>query len=170
MIKQIKLRQTQFDLVQKYSLEFNLDYSQVFGLLSEYKSLLAVKGSQKLAKNAKASSILQQYRVEQGLNESSESETADDTDAKLDNNILICGEIKDVASVFAEHPSGDDDELTLAERKKLKGGHIQPRHLVPLNLFLKNTLFDKLINQDVMNRILRAFNVDLNDRPVINQY
>jgi|LauGreDrversion4_2_1035121.scaffolds.fasta_scaffold49546_2 hypothetical protein len=41
MIKQIKNRQLQFELVQKYSHEFNLDYNLMFSILSEFKSLLA---------------------------------------------------------------------------------------------------------------------------------
>lgn len=70
--------------------------------------------------------------------------------------------------MFAEYPSGDD--VTEAELNKLKGSHIHPRHLVPLSLFLKSTIYDKVINQDVMNRIFRAFNIDINDKPTINQY
>ena len=74
------------------------------------------------------------------------------------------------ATLTTEYPSGDDVELSEAKLRKLKGGHIHSKHLVPLNLFLKSTVYDKMINQESMNRILRAFNVELNDRPSIKQY
>ena len=69
--------------------------------------------------------------------------------------------------MFLEHKTRGEngEELSAAEISKLKGKHIKPKHLVPLTLYLKFSVHDKLLNQDVLNRIFRAFNIDLIDHP-----
>ena len=57
------------------------------------------------------------------------------------------------------------------DRRKLRGGLIPDKYLVPLKVFLNNSIYQRLLNEDVLDRILKAFYVETNrNTSMINQY
>ena len=58
-LQKIKARQIQFELIQKYSDEFQLSQSQVFSLMSEYKGLLFLHRSRQDKKKKGRQTVLE---------------------------------------------------------------------------------------------------------------
>jgi len=77
----------------------------------------------------------------------------------VEKNTIICGNINKIPSVFIEQNQTEDFDLD--EKKKIR---VHPKYLLPLHVFLENSSFDRIYDKDVINRVLRAFNVDLNDK------
>ena len=73
--------------------------------------------------------------------------------------------------MFFRHEDDEDDDRTDQEKRKARGDHIPSKYLVPLQLFLDNSIFQRLLNQDVLDRTLKAFHVEVNRQTSkINQY
>ena len=91
---------------------------------------------------------------------------------ELETYMLVCGNIQDIQSVFltakALESDADDDHLN---DKAKRTTTIPAKYLVPLSIFLENSIFKRLLNQDVLDRILKAFNIEYSLATAsINQY
>jgi hypothetical protein len=87
--------------------------------------------------------------------------------------MLVCGNIQDIQSIFitAKTVDDDNDDDLLREKEKRVEVNIPNKYLVPLNVFLENSIFQRLLNQDVLERILKAFGIEYSlSSASINQY
>jgi hypothetical protein len=93
--------------------------------------------------------------------ESDGEEFKNDSLPTLDKTILICGDIQDIESVFNNDRSAQHDMDGPQENETRKSGdHIESKHKVPITLYLKNTVFAKLVSDKVIERIFRAFKIE----------
>ena len=69
--------------------------------------------------------------------------------------MLICGKIQSIPSIFFEQRHVETEQ---SEKKKLE--IIPDKYLVPLGIVLENSIFQKLLNTDVLDRILKAFSIE----------
>lgn len=89
-------------------------------------------------------------------------------------NVLVCGDLAPLISIFDPSQSTiaklDDNSLTVEEKKKRKGGHLAKKHLLSVRTYLDTEIFSKLIDGKVLDRILRAFQIETTSDGKLNQY
>jgi hypothetical protein len=147
----------------------------VYSCLSEFKALINVRIMAPSVKKAKQKSVLKQVMDDNNIADSeSDGEEFNKKEPlpTLDKTILICGDIQDIESVFSNDRGSQDDmegpDLQDARRKA--GDHIGSEHKVPITIYLKNTVFAKLVSDAVIARIFRAFRIEFQPGAMINQY
>lgn len=63
-------------------------------------------------------------------------------DDELENYMLVCGNIQEIQSVFVNRADySDDSSQDEQEVRRLNGSLIPLKYLVPLELFLDNSIF-----------------------------
>lgn len=68
----------------------------------------------------------------------------EDENEDLENYMLVCGNIQEIQSVFVSNNANEtdsEDERTDAEKRRQRGDNIPQKYLVPLSLFLENSIF-----------------------------
>jgi SET domain-containing protein len=68
----------------------------------------------------------------------------------MDKTVLVCGNIQDIQSVFIDERAQDTKELSAEDKKRMNGDLIDSRHKIHISLYLKNTVFSKLLTNGVM--------------------
>eukprot|EP00347_Sterkiella_histriomuscorum_P001155 403373116 len=125
-----KAREVQYDQIKKFAEEFNVEEQQIYSLLSEYKGLYKIFKAQQ---EEDIENLVKKgaQNIRQRINENKMK-------IEVDNNLLIVGA----------------DELL--------GLNVQPlnRQQVPLKVYMKYSVFKRLLHHDVLSRILQAFGVD----------
>ena len=104
-------------------------------MLSEFKGLLFLIGSA----NVKPSLI---KRLTSDEDEpAARSVTTETQPRELEKYRLLCGDIQEIESVFIDIKDNQSDQSSDEGRRKLRGGLIPDKYLVPLKVFLSNSIY-----------------------------
>ncbi|CDW74465.1 UNKNOWN [Stylonychia lemnae] len=127
-----KAREIQYEQIKKFAEEFNVEEQQIYSLLSEYKSLY------KINKQNQEDQI--ENLVKKGAANISKRVKENKIKRDVNDNLLIVA-----------------DESGMSQ---LNGRSLQDSQQVPLQTYMKYSVFKRLLHPDVLDRILQAFGVD----------